>query len=261
MKNLKNLCLIVLFTTGYYNADAQTETTWYTSMGSFKVVLTDTLTPRTVDSFIARVAEKFYDGQIFHRVINNFMIQGGDPLGTGFGGPGYSIPDEFHPTLKNIPAALSMANSGTPNTNGSQFFINLITNSHLDNKHTVFGKVTLNFVIVQNIGAVPTSATDKPITDVRLDSIRITSIPPASVVQSGNRVVAAIYPNPCRGYVNIYLPNLSSKVEIVNIVGQTVYTANAKGLLKIDLINQPAGLYFVRLTNVNGATESRLVIQ
>lgn len=260
MKNLKKLCLIVLFTTGYCNADAQTETTWYTSMGSFKVVLTDTLTPRTVDSFIARVAEKFYDGQIFHRVINNFMIQGGDPLGTGFGGPGYSFPDEFKPTLKNIPGALSMANSG-PNTNGSQFFINLVTNVHLDNVHTVFGKVTNNFVIVQNIGAVATNSSNKPLTDVRLDSIRITSIPPASVVQSGNRIVAAIYPNPNRGQLNVDLPNLSTKVEIVNMIGQIVYTANAKGLLKIDLINQPAGLYFVRLTNVNGIAESKLVVQ
>ncbi|MCF8449606.1 MAG: peptidylprolyl isomerase [Taibaiella sp.] len=260
MKNLKKLCLIVLFTTVYYNADAQTETTWYTSMGSFKVVLTDTLTPRTVDSFIARVAEKFYDGQIFHRVINNFMIQGGDPLGTGFGGPGYSFPDEFKPTLKNIPGALSMANSG-PNTNGSQFFINLITNSHLDNKHTVFGKVTLNFVIVQNIGAVPTSATDKPITDVRLDSIRITNLPPASIVYTGTRLAATIYPNPARGIVNIDLPDRSTNVTIVNTLGQSIYATEAKGALKVDLRNIPAGLYLVRLSTVNGFAESKLVVQ
>ncbi len=118
MKLLRNILLMGVCCMGYGAASGQTEATWYTSKGMFKTVLTDTLTPITVDSFIARVSENFYDGLIFHRVINNFMIQGGDPLGTGFGGPGYTFVDEFHPTLKNVPRALAMANTSMPNTNG-----------------------------------------------------------------------------------------------------------------------------------------------
>jgi cyclophilin family peptidyl-prolyl cis-trans isomerase len=231
-------------------------------MGNFKIRLTDTLTPRTVDSFIARVSEKFYDGQIFHRVIDNFMIQGGDPLGTGYGGPGYSFPDEFVPSLKNVPAALAMANSG-PNTNGSQFFINLVTNAHLDNHHTVFGMVYNNFTVVQSIGHVPTNTSNnKPLTDVRLDSIRITKLyVPASVNNVTNSSVVSVYPNPCRGIVNIDLPNITTKVEIVNMLGRMVYSIEAKGTTKVDLREQPAGLYVVRLSNVNGVAEGRLVVQ
>lgn len=260
MQKMK-LYMLALCMTCIYAATAQTQVTYYTSMGNFKVRLTDTLTPRTVDSFIARVSEKFYDGQIFHRVIDNFMIQGGDPLGTGFGGPGYSFPDEFVPTLKNVPAALAMANSG-PNTNGSQFFINLVTNNHLNNLHTVFGMVYDNFVVVQNIGHVPTNSSNRPLTNVRLDSIRIISLyVPAGVNEPANGMKVAMYPNPARDIVHMELPAMKTKVEIVNMVGRVVYCIEAKGTLKIDLRAQPAGLYVVRLSNVNGVAQSRLVVQ
>jgi cyclophilin family peptidyl-prolyl cis-trans isomerase len=260
MKNVKIMCLLTVLIAGVSSASAQTEATWYTSMGTFKTVLTDTLTPRTVDSFIARVSEKFYDGTIFHRVIDNFMIQGGDPLGTGFGGPGYSFPDEFRPTLKNVPGALAMANSG-PNTNGSQFFINLVTNSHLNNVHTVFGKTTENFTVVQSIGHVATNSADKPITDVVLDSIRITNLS-TTVSNTGHGVAATISPNPCHGMVVISLPNVATKVEVTNINGQCVYAVSASGTLHADLRNAPAGLYFIRLTGKDGAASvTRLIIQ
>lgn len=261
MKKITKLYLLALCMTCIYTASAQTQVTYYTSMGNFKVRLTDTLTPRTVDSFIARVSEKFYDGQIFHRVIDNFMIQGGDPLGTGFGGPGYSFPDEFVSTLKNVPAALAMANSG-PNTNGSQFFINLVTNAHLDNHHTVFGMVYDNFVVVQNIGHVPTNSSNRPITNVRLDSIRIISLyVPAAVNEPGNGMKVAMYPNPARDIVHMELAAITTKVEIVNMAGRVVYCTEAKGTLMVDLREQPTGLYMVRLSNMNGATQSRLVVQ
>lgn len=260
MKSISKICLLALSLVGAYTAGAQTEATYYTSMGNFKVRLTDTLIPRTVDSFIARVSEKFYDGQIFHRVIDNFMIQGGDPLGNGTGGPGYTMPDEFHPSLKNVPGALSMANAG-PNTNGSQFFINLVTNAHLDNHYTVFGMVFNNFTVVQAIGHVATNSSDKPLTDVRLDSIRISSLYIPAAVGSVGGVAASIYPNPGRGLVNIDLPAVVTHVELVNMTGRTVYSADAKGKLNIDLREQPTGLYLVRLSNVNGTTQSRLVIQ
>jgi cyclophilin family peptidyl-prolyl cis-trans isomerase len=99
-------------------------------------------TPNTVNNFVFLAREGFYDGVIFHRVIENFMVQGGDPTGTGRGGPGYSFADEFHPELRHDgPGVLSMANAG-PNTNGSQFFITHIATPHLDGKHSVFGRVT-----------------------------------------------------------------------------------------------------------------------
>jgi cyclophilin family peptidyl-prolyl cis-trans isomerase len=260
MKNLKKICLLLVLIVCCNYADAQTEATWYTSMGSFKTVLTDTMTPRTVDSFIARVSEKFYDGTIFHRVIDNFMIQGGDPLGTGFGGPGYTFPDEFKPTLKNVPGALSMANSG-PNTNGSQFFINLVTNSHLNNVHTVFGMTTVNFTVVQSIGHVATNSTDKPLTDVVVDSIRITNLYSTRVGNIGSGFSGAIYPNPCRGVATIDLPNIVTKLEILNLSGQVVSSASTKDSYSADLRNQPVGLYFVRLTNENGTSLAKLIVQ
>ncbi len=99
-------------------------------------------TPNTVNNFVFLAQEGFYDGVIFHRVIENFMVQGGDPTGTGRGGPGYSFADEFHPELRHDgPGVLSMANAG-PNTNGSQFFITHVATPHLDGKHSVFGRVT-----------------------------------------------------------------------------------------------------------------------
>lgn len=262
MKNIKRMLLLFAFATFFCKAEGQTVAMWYTSMGNFKTVLTDTLTPITVDSFIARVSEKFYDGLIFHRVINNFMIQGGDPLGTGFGGPGYTFPDEFHSTLKNVPKALAMANSG-PNTNGSQFFINLVNNTHLNNKHTVFGMTTEGFPVVQAIGAVPTnSSNNKPLTDVVIDSIRITSLYTAGINNTANTMQAvSIYPNPCHGVVHIALPNIATKVQVLDMMGRTVYEVEDRGTFTADLRKQAVGLYIVRLRNANGHAESKLIIQ
>src|SRR5216110_1919347 len=113
-----------------------------TTMGDVKIELLDKTMPITAGNFRKLVAQGFYDGTIFHRVIPDFMIQGGDPEGTGRGGPGYKFADEFHPTLKHTkPGIVSMANSG-PGTNGSQFFITVAPTSWLDNKHSIFGEVT-----------------------------------------------------------------------------------------------------------------------
>ncbi len=259
MKKLLQIGLLAACLTASDNVVAQTEATYYTNMGEFKVMLTDTLTPITVDSFISRVAAKFYDGLIFHRVINNFMIQGGDPLGTGFGGPGYTTPDEFDPSLSNISGALAMANSG-PNTNGSQFYINLVNNTYLDNDYTVFGMVTTNFPVVQAIGNVTTNSSDKPLTDVVIDSIRITNIP-ASVSNINNGITASIYPNPSRGVFTIELPSIVTEIEIIDMRGCMVYHTTAKGRLDVDLRTYPTGLYIVRATNGNGTWERKLIIQ
>ncbi len=112
-----------------------------TAKGDIVIELYDDLTPNTVANFVKLAQEGFYDGLTFHRVIEDFIIQGGCPRGDGRGGPGYKFDDEFHPQLRhNGPGILSMANSG-PNTNGSQFFITHVATPWLDNKHTVFGKV------------------------------------------------------------------------------------------------------------------------
>jgi peptidyl-prolyl cis-trans isomerase A (cyclophilin A) len=147
-----------------------------TSMGNFTIQLFEQQAPNTVGNFVKLSQTNFYDGVIFHRVIDGFMIQGGDPTGTGRGGPGYKFADEFHPQLKhNSDGILSMANAG-PNTNGSQFFITLAPTPHLDGRHSVFGKVVAGMDVVRNIGKTPTRAGDRPVTDVVMKSVRIEKV-------------------------------------------------------------------------------------
>ncbi len=150
-----------------------TRANFETSMGNFTIELFEQQAPKTVENFVKLAEKKFYDGVIFHRVIDGFMIQGGDPTGTGRGGPGYQFADEFHPQLKHTSeGVLSMANAG-PNTNGSQFFITLTATPHLDGKHAVFGKVVEGMDVVKKIGKTPTKAGDRPVTDVVMKAVRI----------------------------------------------------------------------------------------
>jgi len=145
-----------------------------TNLGSFTIDLFEDRAPQTTKNFIDLAEKGFYDGVIFHRVIKDFMIQGGDPDGTGRGGPGYNIPDEFHPDLKHHGAGiLSMANAG-PNTGGSQFFITLEATTWLDGKHAVFGEVTEGMDVIQTIGTTPTARGDRPLEDVVMESVTIT---------------------------------------------------------------------------------------
>lgn len=146
-----------------------------TSKGNFKVELFEDKVPLTTKNFITLAQKGFYDNLIFHRVIDGFMIQGGDPNGNGSGGPGYTIKDEFHRSLKHNDAGiLSMANAG-PNTGGSQFFITLDKTPWLDGKHAVFGKVTEGLDVVKAIGKVTTDFSDRPVNPVVIKKITIVS--------------------------------------------------------------------------------------
>lgn len=138
-----------------------------TNMGTIKIALAADM-PITAGNFETLVKKGYYDGVIFHRIINGFMIQGGDPTGTGCGGPGYAIKDEFSPGNKNDRGTLSMANAG-PNTGGSQFFINLINNNFLDGKHPVFGKVIEGMDVVDKIAKTKTGPGDRPVKNVVID--------------------------------------------------------------------------------------------
>lgn len=144
-----------------------------TSMGDFEVKLATDKAPKTTANFIKLAEKGFYDGLVFHRVIDDFMIQGGDPNGNGTGGPGYTIDDEFSSSLLHDgPGVISMANRG-PNTGGSQFFITLRDCKWLDGKHAVFGKVTKGMEVVYKIGKVKTDAQDKPVEPVVIKKITI----------------------------------------------------------------------------------------
>jgi cyclophilin family peptidyl-prolyl cis-trans isomerase len=156
------------------------KTTFHTNRGDITLELFNTLAPNTVANFTKLAKEGFYNGVKFHRVIAGFMIQGGDPLtkddsmedAWGTGGPGYKFADEIHAENRNLPGTISMANAG-PNTNGSQFFINVKDNSFLDTKHTVFGKVVEGMDVVSDIENVPVDMGDKPRSAVVINSVEV----------------------------------------------------------------------------------------
>jgi cyclophilin family peptidyl-prolyl cis-trans isomerase len=145
---------------------------FHTDKGDIKIQLFADKTPKTVNNFVFLARQGFYDGTIFHRVIKDFMAQGGDPTGTGRGGPGYDFADEFHPSLKHDkPGILSMANAG-PNTNGSQFFITHVPTPWLDRKHSVFGEVTSGMDVVLSIPPRDPGRPEYP--GVKIQSVDIT---------------------------------------------------------------------------------------
>lgn len=144
-----------------------------TNHGTMEIELFEDKAPITTKNFIDLAEKGFYDGVIFHRIIANFMVQGGDPDGLGTGGPGYTIQDEFHMELKHDKKGIiSMANSG-PNSGGSQFFITLVPTPHLDDKHAVFGVLISGEDVLDEIGAVQTGAGDKPLEDVVMTKVTI----------------------------------------------------------------------------------------
>jgi peptidyl-prolyl cis-trans isomerase A (cyclophilin A) len=149
-----------------------------TTEGSFKAKLFADKAPNTVQNFTdlaegKKTGKPFYDGLVFHRVIPDFMIQGGCPEGSGRGGPGYKFADEFHPTLRHSkPGLLSMANAG-PNTNGSQFFVTVAATPWLDNRHSIFGEVVEGYDVAEKISKVARDGNDRPRKEVKINSVKI----------------------------------------------------------------------------------------
>lgn len=189
MKNLFLLTLAIIFISSQISfsqnsksavkkeTKTQLVAVFETNMGTFECELFEDKAPKTVANFVGLAEKGYYDGVIFHRVIDNFVIQGGDPTGTGRGGEsiyGHPFEDEFHPDLKHDKAGvLSMANAG-PNTNGSQFFITLAPTPWLDNKHSIFGQVIKGMDVVRKIGKVETiKPGDRPVNDVVMKKVRI----------------------------------------------------------------------------------------
>lgn len=259
---------------------AQTNVVFYTSMGNFMVEIREDLVPITGNNFLDLVNDNFYDGIIFHRVIDNFMIQGGDPTGTGSGGPGYTIDDEFHPDMDNAQMAISMANSG-PDSGGSQFFINLVNNFYLDYDvapleyaHAVFGIVTEGFEVVQDIGGVATNVSDRPINDVVMDSIRVTDdYEPAGITSSDlSKNLVKVYPNPItdNSIVRIDAANSGTgQIETYDSFGKLISTLDLELIQGINQFNVAqiltencaSGIYHLHVT-IDGATEVvRLSVQ
>jgi cyclophilin family peptidyl-prolyl cis-trans isomerase len=163
-------------TGNYFMSDSTMVAIIKTNMGTIEIELFADQTPKTVENFVGLAEKGYYNGVIFHRVIKNFMIQGGDPTGTGRGGASFwggKFEDEFVSDLKHdSPGILSMANAG-PNTNGSQFFITLVATPWLDGKHTVFGKIIDGMDVVKAIGEVKTAAGDKPINAIVMEDVTI----------------------------------------------------------------------------------------
>lgn len=273
----KTLLYFLLIIGSYGTANSQTVVTFYTTLGDFEVELYDAQMPITVGNFLSLVDQEFYDGIIFHRVIKNFVIQGGDPTGTGSGGPGYTIPDEFVPGLSNIKKTLSMANTGQPNSGGSQFFINLKDNIFLDydkpplsSAHPVFGIVISGWDIVELIENVPVNGNDRPLTPVVMNMVRVTG-PLATNDLDANESTYTIYPNPV---TNQSIVEINSKTTamtqftIMNMNGAVLSTQNIQvneGINRINLADfqvgkLPIGVYFMTISNNNIVTQKRFLI-
>lgn len=185
---------------------------WSTNMGTFVAELYDDEVPITANNFISLANSGFYNDLIFHRVVEGFVIQDGCPYGTGYGGPGYTIPDEFYPGFHHDQAGiLAMARTSAPNSAGSQYYITLAPASHLDGNYAIFGKVVLGLDVVLNIGSVPVDANDHPVNPVTIDTLRILDLAIGNITPSDDE------PYVCdAGFPQMFIVEASADVLLVN---------------------------------------------
>ncbi|MCT4622678.1 MAG: peptidylprolyl isomerase [Schleiferiaceae bacterium] len=245
-------------------AYSQTQVTFYTNFGNFEAQLHDSVMPITAGNFKSLVDSAFYDSVIFHRIISSFVIQGGDPTGTGYGGPGYTIPDEFVTGISNVKKTLSMANAG-PNTGGSQFFINLKNNTFLDfdkspfsSAHPVFGFVTTGWSVVEAIELTPVDGNDRPISPVIMDSVRVTGSVLSQEEIEANLYTTQVYPNPATAESILDFYTHTPETIVITAIdanGRIVHKStlesnagkNKIALRDFGLFNWQAGIYTLSL--------------
>ena len=270
MKKIFTTCLMICLALIVKISSAQTQVTFYTTMGTFVASLEDVKRPITTTNFKNLIQQKFYDGIIFHRVVANFVIQGGDPTGTGTGGSGVTIPDELSPPVSNLQKVFGMANAG-PNTATSQFYINLVNNTFLDPNYPAFATVITNFSVVQAIGQVPVDANDKPLTPVIMDSVRITFVPTGMDEIANKTLEVDVYPNPIteQSVVSINTNSAhTATVSIYNQLGMQLYTESkdlSEGINHIAFpedvtMDLPQGMYFLLVRDESSVSQNKLIV-
>jgi peptidyl-prolyl cis-trans isomerase A (cyclophilin A) len=228
----RSILFTLFLTFTIQTAHSQSIARFYTSQGDFDVELREDLVPITAGNFIDLCNQEFYDFVIWHRVVPGFVIQSGDPTGLGTGGPGYTIPDEFHPSLThNSKGILSMANSG-PNTGGSQFFITLAPASHLNNLHSVFGEVIAGINVVDLIAATPLNGNGTPVFPPVNDSIRVISTATNldKPISETRAALGGNFPNPFSGETMITFGLMDAgeaSILIFDATGRLVRTMDA----------------------------------
>ncbi len=253
-----------------YLGSAQTQIDFYTSMGDFRVELREDLMPITAQNFIDLTEAEFYDGIIFHRVIAGFVVQGGDPLGTGFGGPGYTIMDEYHPDMNHdSTGVIAMAKTSAPNSAGSQFYFSLDALPSLDQNYAVFGACIENIEVIEAMGQVATGANDRPIVDIVMDSVRVVSGTTSSVKNEAPLVTIETFPNPFTESINIsYQVKTAGPVDIqlLDIHGQIVEQLDnaykSQGIHSIQFKTDsrlPLGSYLLSVKTADGKGVKKLI--
>lgn len=271
MKKIITICLIAFFAVLAKISFAQTQVTFYTTKGVFVVTMEQTKRPITTANFLKLVNQKFYDGIIFHRVVAGFVIQGGDPTGTGSGGSGVTIPDELSPAYSNVQKTIAMAKTSAPNSATSQFYINLVNNTGLDPTYSAFGIVISGFSVVQAIGAVPVDGNDKPLTTVKMDSVRVTLNPTGIDEMNIELLNVNIFPNPVTEESLITIESNSehaASISIYNQLGMELYREkrdltvgeNYISFQRNQLNSFPEGMYYLVLKDQNSSSQHKFML-
>jgi cyclophilin family peptidyl-prolyl cis-trans isomerase len=269
---MKKIILLTLFSCSLI-AHTQTLADFYTSMGNFRVELREDLMPITANNFIKLSRKGFYDATIFHRVVADFVIQGGDPIGTGSGGPGYTIMDEDHITMNHDSAGvIGMAKDVAPNSAGSQFYFTLSPQPGLNRRYAVFGACIQGLQVILDIGKVRVNGDDKPLDAVILDSIRIVNTTTISH-QEKMRMPLEVYPNPFteRSYIRYEIKRAGPlTLSIYDMQGRLIRTLidekTTPGVYDTDWDGRNAkgtsvaqGVYVLVIKGVDGTGMRRLM--
>ncbi len=284
LKDMKKLAVFILGIVLSLSSEAQTKVKFYTTLGEFVLVLEDSLAPITSGNFKTLVSENYYDGVSFHRVINNFMIQGG----RGANKP--NIQDEFHDSLSNVQGTISMANTGAANSGNTQFFINLVNNTGLDynkaplsSKHPVFGHVIENFSVVQAIGSAPVNGS-APNPPIYMDSLRIMKTEPTDTNNSNDSSAATLiagnisssnallncFPNPVTAQSVIKITTQSNKatLRIIDLFGKEIavkqFTESVTAAIpfyEVAEVDLPSGVYLLEIVDNNQRQTQHILVE